>query len=188
MTPKKSQMELSRQKRESDLGDVARENSGRLSGIIGRTLKDRNEAEDILQDVFETYIETYDVGDVIDSASAWLATVARNKVLDRFRKKKTVETHAEDVRISSGPESGLSHDDGPDTDFERMMLREELSEAIEALPPEQKSVFIQQELEGKTFEQISQESGVNINTLLARKRYAIQFLQDYLKETYDELD
>ena len=151
---------------------------GRLLAFIRRTLRDRDEAEDVLQDVYEEYSEVYSEG--FDQLGAWLIRVARNKIIDRFRRKKT-RTEYESLLRSS--EASSSTSTAPD---DRGELREALMEAIEALPPEQRDVFIWNELEGKTFEEIAQSTGVNVNTLLARKRYAVQFLREYLKEIHDE--
>lgn len=164
-------------------------NESRLLGLINRTLKDRAEAEDVLQDAYEEYLASLNVGVAIESAGAWLARVAQNKVLDRFRRKKTRDDYAQTTREAAGDaEWAEAGGTAPDAELERLFLRAELVDAIQALPDEQREVFIWQELEGKTFEQISRETGVNINTLLARKRYALQFLREYLKEMYDELD
>ena len=171
-------------KRDEDLAEVADANRGRLLSIIERTLKDRSEAEDVLQEVLEDYVESYDLGEVIESVSAWLVRVAQNKVLDRFRRKKTRDRYRD--AVVQNPVDSFSGEQ-PDEEFERAWLNSQIVEALEALPPEQRDAFVQNEIEGKTFEQISQETGISINTLLARKRYAVRFLQDYLKEIYNEL-
>jgi len=146
---------------------------GRLLAFIRSALRDRDEAEDVLQDVFEEYAQVYDEG--IDSLGAWLIRVARNKIIDRFRRKKTRAEYESQVPRDATTE--------PD---DRGYLREALIEAIDELPQEQRDVFIWNEIEGKTFEEIAAATGTSINTLLARKRYAIKFLRDYLKEIHDE--
>lgn len=148
---------------------------GRLLRFIQRTLRDRTEAEDVLQDVFEEYAEAYDSG--IEQIGAWLTRVARNKIFDRLRRTKTRDEYAQDAANFVEADDDLADGDH--------LLREQLTEAIDALPPAQRDVFIKNELEGRTFEEIARETGENINTLLARKRYAVKFLREYLKETHD---
>lgn len=136
----------------------------------------------MLQEVYEDYLEAYDLGQVIESLGAWLARVARNKIIDRFRKKGSETSYQDELVAMAEEELEQSVED----ETERAILREELAEAIALLPPEQRDVFVKHELEGKTFEEIARETGININTLLARKRYAVSFLRQHLKEIYDE--
>lgn len=150
--------------------------------MIARRLRDDAETEDVLQEVFEDFLEAYDLGEAIESLGAWLARVARNKIIDRFRKKGSESSHQEDLLATAEEELEQTTEE----EFDRAILREELAEAIALLPPEQRDVFVMHELEGKTFETIASETGTNINTLLARKRYAVLFLRQHLKEIYDE--
>ena len=167
-------------KRKQILAGVTSEERGRLLAFIRKMTRDEIEADDVFQDVFAEFIEAYDLGVTIETVGAWLMSVARNKVLDRFRRKKTREQYAQDQKANE-PEQADPNE------WMRNWLRIEIVEAIENLPPEQKEVFVLHELEGKSFEEISQETGVNMNTLLSRKRYAVQNLREYLKEIYDEL-
>lgn len=156
----------------------------KLRSLIGRKIRDQVETEDILQDVFEEYAEASDLGQVFETLGAWLVRVAQNKIIDRFRRKKTEQ----DYLIENPPPSEMDESFSPEDELMRNFLREEITDALSMLPENQRFVFIQHELEGKSFEEIAKETGVNINTLLARKRYAIQFLREHLKEIYDELE
>jgi RNA polymerase sigma factor (sigma-70 family) len=173
--------------REQELVRVVETHRGRLLSVIGNKIRDQVEAEDVLQEVFEEYVESYDLGTAIESLGAWLVTVAQNKVLDRFRRKKTQNAHRELVLQESEGLETISPE-RPDDDWSRSLLRDEILEALSQLPEEQYDVFVKHELEGKSFEDISAESGVSVNTLLSRKRYAILSLREFLKEVYDELE
>ena len=166
--------------RKQILAGINLEERGRLLAFIRKMTRDEVEADDVFQDVFAEFIEAYDLGVTIETVGAWLISVARNKILDRFRRRKSREQYAKE-RGSDEPEAADPNE------WMRNWLRIEIIEAIENLPPEQKEVFVLHELEGKSFEEISRETGVNMNTLLSRKRYAVQNLREYLKEIYDEL-
>lgn len=145
--------------------------------FIGRRIRDEVEAKDISQEVFVEFLAAYDVGVAIESLGAWLVRVAQNKIIDRFRRKKTeAEYREEALEIEEQIAAN---------DFE---VREAILTALSSLPQEQRDVFMKHELEGKSFEEIAKESGENINTLLSRKRYAVLTLRELLKEVYDELE
>jgi RNA polymerase sigma factor (sigma-70 family) len=150
---------------------------------IKKMVRDQAEAEDVLQDVFAEYVESYDLDTAIETVGAWLVRVAKNKVLDRFRRRKTQDEHRLLIQETGEPEETAN----PESEWTREWLREQITNAIETLTPEQRDIFIQHELEGKSFEEIAIETGTNVNTLLSRKRYAVLALRQYLKETYDEL-
>lgn len=169
---------------DSALSDSIENHREKLRAMIGRKIRNQVETEDILQDVFEEYAEASDLGEVIETLGAWLVRVAQNKIIDRFRRRKTEQDYLIANPVVDEIDEGLD----PEDEVMRTFLREEITEALSMLPENQRSVFIQHELEGKSFENIAQETGVNINTLLARKRYAIQFLREHLKEIYDELE
>jgi RNA polymerase sigma factor (sigma-70 family) len=156
---------------------------GQLLSGIKRLVRDNAEAEDVLQDVFAEFVETYDLGLAFETVGGWLARVARNKVLDRFRRKKTQDEYR--LLIQSAADQKLASD--PEEERTREFLRTQITAALETLPPEQREVFVQHELEGKSFEEISAITGISVNTLLSRKRYAVLALRNYLKEVYDEL-
>lgn len=172
--------------RDREISAAIETHKGRLRNFIAKRIGDQLEAEDVYQDVFEEFVEAYDVGTVFESLGSWLVNVAQNKIFDRFRRKRTQSEHRELVLATSeelDPESA-----SPDEEWSRILIRDSIGEALALLPEEQRDVFVKHELEGKTFEEISAESGVSVNTLLARKRYAVLFLRDYLKEIYDELE
>ena len=167
-------------KRQSEMIDVANEYRRPLLDWISRKVRDEEEAEDVAQEVIEDFLETYEVGTVIEQVSAWLYRVAQNKIIDRFRKKKHETAYQDSLRLEPEPEA--------EEEWARSWLREELAEAIALLPEEQRHVFLMHEIEGKSFEEIAKETGISVNTLLSRKRYAILFLREHLKEVYDELE
>jgi RNA polymerase sigma factor (sigma-70 family) len=168
-------------KRDQALAQVVKEHEGPLRALIRSRVKDQTEAQDVLQDVFEEYIGAYDLGVAVETLGAWLVRVAQNKIIDRFRRQRS--------REAKPLESGEAKDPAtPESEALRAVLRREIADALELLPPEQLWVFVGHELEGKSFQQLVEESGMNVNTLLARKRYAVQFLREYLKEVYDELE
>lgn len=164
---------------------------GRLRNFIRRRVPDANEAEDILQDVFFEYVEAYRLPETIEQVGAWLFRVARNRIIDRFRKKREVQL----PDVGDGEDNGYwleevlpSPDAGPEALYARGVLLEELTAALEELPREQRDVFIAHELDGRSFKELAAESGVSVNTLLARKRYAVLHLRERLQTIYDEFE
>ena len=158
---------------------VTREQS-RLRNFIRRRVRDAEDAEDILQDVFSELVEANRLLVPIDHISAWLFRVARNRITDLFRKKKPEALEFEDLLPAV--------DAGPDAEYARQVLFDELAAAIEELPDDQRRVFVAHELEGKSFKDIAAETGANVNTLLSRKRYAVLRLRERLRAIYDDLD
>ena len=169
--------------------DIAREGP-RLRSFVRRRVADAADAEDILQDVFFELAESYRAVRPVEQVGAWLFRVARNRITDLFRKKKpaaleeTVAAAADDA--VSLEELLPSADAGPEAAYARRVLLEELDAALNELPPEQREVFIAHELEGVSFKDLAARSGVGLNTLLSRKRYAVLFLRERLREIYDE--
>ena len=162
---------------------VSRER-GRLRNFIRRRVPDASEAEDILQDVFYEFVAAYRLPEPIEQVGAWLFGVARNRIIDRFRKKKEEplpEVSGEGDEGSWLDEVLPSADAGPEAAYARAVLLEELYAALAELPVEQRDVFIAHELEGRSFKELAAESGVGVNTLLARKRYAVMHLRAYIK-------
>ncbi len=169
---------------------IARER-GRLRNFIRRRVPDANEAEDILQDVFFEYVEAYRLPEPIEQVGAWLFRVARNRIIDRFRKKR--EVVLPEAPDEAGDERWLdevlpSPEAGPEAEYARGVLLQELLAALHELPSEQREVFVAHELDGRSFKELAVESGVGVNTLLARKRYAVLHLRARLQTIYDELD
>jgi len=153
---------------------------GPILSVIKNLIRDPFEAEDILQDVFEEFVEAYELGLAIETVGAWMTKVAKNKVIDRFRRRKIQEEYrllvqAEDQTSVAPLDPAIQEE-----------LRQEITLAIEALPDDQREVFILHELEGKSFEEIATLTGQSMNTLLSRKRYAVLALREYLQEVYDE--
>ena len=163
---------------------------GRLANFIRRRVPDASEAEDILQDVFYEFVAAYRLPESIEQAGAWLFRVARNRIIDRFRKKKEEslpEISGEDGEGSWLDEVLPSAEAGPEAEYARRVLMEELVAALAELPQDQRAVFIAHELDGRSFKELAAESGVGVNTLLARKRYAVMHLRARLQTIYDEL-
>ena len=164
----------------------------RLRNFIRRRVPNPSEAEDILQDVFGELIEAYRLMKPIEQVTAWLFRVARNRIVDVFRRRKREsERHprnsaAEEGETLFAPDLLPSPDAGPEAAYTRSVLLEELDEALDELPPEQREVFIAHELMGYSFKEIAAQSGVGVNTLLARKRYAVLHLRRRLQAIHDE--
>jgi RNA polymerase sigma factor (sigma-70 family) len=165
---------------------------GRLRNFIRRRVADESEAEDILQDVFYELIEAYRLMKPIEQVGAWLYRVARNRIIDGFRKKKPEpfspekDPDAEDGNSLSLEELLPSPDAGPEATYARSILLEELDAALDELPEEQREVFLAHEFEGLSFKEISAETGVSVNTLLSRKHHAVLYLRRRLKSIYDD--
>jgi RNA polymerase sigma factor (sigma-70 family) len=170
------------------LSDVIQSEYRRLFQFIRKRVGDQGEAEDILQDVFYELIEAYRLMQPIEQAGAWLYRVARNRIIDRFRKQRRNDSRAGIREEESLLMEDLlpSPDAGPEAAYARAVLMEELEAAIDELPEDQRSVFVAHELEGRSFKEIAEETGLNINTLLSRKRYAILHLRRRLKAIYEE--
>lgn len=169
---------------------VSREES-RLRNFIRRRVRDRRDAEDILQDVFFELVEANRLLMPIDHVTGWLFQVARNRITDLFRKMRP-ESFGENAGGSGDEEFRIedllpSSDAGPEALYIRNALLDELQSAIDELPSEQRAVFAAHEFEGRSFKQISAETGVGVNTLLSRKRYAVMQLRRRLQSVYDDL-
>lgn len=165
---------------------------GRLLNFIRKSIPNEDDAEDILQDVFYQFTEAYYLMKPIERVSSWLFTVARNKITDRFRKKKPltfakVQKESEEGEKTVGFETTIKDNTpGPEQLFANKIILEELEEALEELPEEQKEAFVLHELEGRSFEEIAEMTGEKVNTLISRKRYAVLFLRDRLRDIYEE--
>src|SRR5271157_1590077 len=163
----------------------------RLRNFIRRRVADPRDAEDILQEVFYEFVETYRLMKPIEQAGAWLFRVSRNRIIDLFRKKKP-EASTNDPVVGEDGEFRMledllpSPDAGPEAAYARAVLLEELEDAIEELPEEQREVFVAHEIEGRSFKELAAETGLSVNTLLSRKHYAVLHLRQRLREVYDE--
>src|ERR1700677_5033749 len=171
---------------------VEREYAG-LRRFIRRRVADRDDAEDVLQEVFYELVEAYRMMRPVEQVTAWLFRVARNRMIDLFRRKKREASRSEPQHVNEEGESVQiddmlpSPDAGPEAAYLRGTLTEELDAALDELPEEQREVFIAHELMGYSFKEISAQTGVSVNTLLSRKHYAVLFLRERLQDIYDEL-
>jgi RNA polymerase sigma factor (sigma-70 family) len=171
---------------------AVRREGGRLRNFIRRRVLDAAEAEDILQEVLYELVAAHRLTQPIEQAGAWLMRVARNRIIDRFRKKRA-EPFSNAPLLVDEEDDGRALEDllpsiepGPEGEVIRQVLLEQVEEALDELPPEQREVFIAHELEGASFKELSARWGVSVNTLLSRKRYAVLALREQLQEAYDE--
>ena len=174
------------------ISDVVKREQSRLRNFIRRRVPDPRDAEDILQDVFYELVEANRLLMPIEHVTGWLFRVARNRITDLFRKKRPESLSDTAVTDEDGELPQLedllpSPDAGPEALYLRNALLDELELAIEELPKEQREVFVAHEFEGRSFKEIAAETGVNVNTLLSRKRYAVLHLRERLQNIYDEL-
>ncbi len=173
-----------------EISKIVGQQRARLRNFIRRRVPNEADVEDVLQDVFFKLVEANRLLMPVEHVTGWLFRVARNRITDLFRKKQPelfgdLAFEAEDGEL---PIEDLlpSPDSGPEALYVRNLLLDELEDALDELPDEQREVFIQHELEGRSFKEISAESGVNMNTLLARKRYAVLHLRERLQSIYEE--
>jgi RNA polymerase sigma factor (sigma-70 family) len=173
------------------ISEILEREQSRLRNFIRRRVADEGDAEDILQDVFYELVETYRLMKPVEQVGAWLYRVARNRIIDRFRKKKPV-TFADTGGVSEEGETLRledllpSPDAGPDAAYARSVLLQELEDAVDELPEDQRDVFVGHEVEGYSFKELSARTGVSVNTLLSRKHYAVVYLRQRLRAIYDE--
>ncbi len=173
------------------ISEIIAEERSRLRNFIRRRVPDPRDAEDILQDVFYELVEANRLLMPIEHVTGWLFRVARNRITDLFRKKKTEIFSDAAVENEDGEALRIedllpSPDAGPEALYVRNVLLDELELAIDELPEEQREVFVAHELEGRSFKEIAARTGVGVNTLLSRKRYAVLHLRERLQSIYDE--
>jgi len=171
--------------------DVVKRERSRLLNFIRRRVPDPGDAEDILQEVFYRLVEANRLLVPIEHITGWLFRVARNRITDVFRKKEP--ENFSDLAIEDEDDDELqfedllpSPDDGPEAIHARRVFLEELRQALGELPKEQREVFMAHEFEGRSFKDLAEKTGVSVNTLLARKRYAVLHLRERLRRAYDE--
>jgi RNA polymerase sigma factor (sigma-70 family) len=165
--------------KDAPLADVVHREESRLRSFIRRRVPDPRDAEDILQDVFSALVEANQLVVPIDHVTGWLFRVARNRITDLFRRPRAEPLlDREDLLPGS--------DAGPEALYLRRELIDVLAEAIAELPDEQRDVFVAHELEGRSFKTIAADTGIGLNTLLSRKRYAVLRLRERLRAIYDE--
>jgi len=179
---------------DESISEIVSQEKARLRNFIRSRVEDPLDAEDILQEVFYELVVAFRLMQPLEQVGAWLFRIARNRITDRFRKKKP------DASLDSQPggaedgESLLlrdmlpSPDAGPEAAYARTVLVQELEDALEELPKQQRDVFIAHEIEGRSFKDLAGETGVSVNTLLSRKRYAVLHLRERLQEIYDEFE
>jgi len=175
-----------------NIPEIVRKYGDRLRGFIRKRVRSIDDADDILQEVFYQLAETERLMKPIDQMTAWLYTVARNRITDSYRKKKTEslpEIASDDDEEFINDLGSLLFDNGstPETELLRSMVWTELDKALNELPPDQREVFEMNELEGISFKEISDLTGEAVNTLISRKRYAVLHLRERLQTIYDEL-
>jgi RNA polymerase sigma factor (sigma-70 family) len=173
------------------ISEVVTREQSRLRNFIRRRVPDPRDAEDILQDVFYELVEANRLLMPIEHVTGWLFRVARNRITDLFRKKKPESFSdagavREDDELLQFEDLLPSPDAGPEALYARHVLLDELELAVDELPYEQRAVFVAHELEGRSFKEIAAATGVSVNTLLSRKRYAVLHLRERLQSIYDE--
>lgn len=173
------------------IAEVIREERPRLRSFIRRRVANNADADDLLQDVFFELVEAYRLLTPIDFVTGWLFRVARNRITDFFRKKRPGAFSDELLENEDGELQDMgdllpSPDAGPEALYLRSVLLDELNVALGELPVEQREAFLAHEIEGRSFKELSAESGVSVNTLLSRKRYAVLHLRERLQRIYDE--
>jgi RNA polymerase sigma factor (sigma-70 family) len=173
------------------ISEIVAEERSRLRNFIRRRVPDPGDAEDILQDVFYGLVEANTLLMPIEHVTGWLFSVARNRITDLFRKTKPENFRELAIEEQESERLGIedflpSPDAGPEEMYARNVLLDELALALEELPDEQREVFVAHELEGRRFKEMAAETGVNVNTLLSRKRYAVLHLRERLQIIYNE--
>ena len=173
------------------IAETVERERARLRNFIRRRVPDEGEAEDVLQDVFYELVVAYRLMKPIENAGAWLFRVARNRITDLFRKRRPEALPSGQVASEDGELLRLddllpSPEAGPEAAYVRTVLLEELEEALDELPEEQREVFVAHEIEGRSFKELAAESGLSVNTLLSRKHYAVLHLRERLRDIYDQ--
>jgi RNA polymerase sigma factor (sigma-70 family) len=173
------------------ISEVVKREQSRLRNFIRRRVPDPRDAEDILQDVFYELVEANRLLMPIEHVTGWLFRVARNRITDLFRKKRP--ERFSDTAVADENDELLrledllpSPDAGPEALYARHVLLDELELAVHELPEEQREVFVAHELEGRSFKEMAAKTGVSVNTLLSRKRYAVRYLRERLQDVYDD--
>ncbi len=173
------------------ISEVVKREQSRLRNFVRRRVPDPRDAEDILQDVLYELVEANRLLMPIEHVTGWLFRVARNRITDLLRKKRpesfrdtTVADEDEELQLE---DLLPSPDAGPEALYARNLLLDALESAVDELPEEQRKVFVAHELEGRSFKDMAAETGVSVNTLLSRKRYAVLHLRERLQSIYDEL-
>jgi len=180
--------ELAMDEQDRLIAEAVERDEPRLRSFIRRRVADIGDADDVLQEVFSELVEAYRMMKPAEEMTAWLFRVARNRITDLFRKRRAVS-----LNEPVDDEGGATLEDllpsptaGPDAEYARAVMLEALDDAIDELPANQREVFLAHEVLGRSFKEIAEESGVSVNTLLSRKRYAVLHLRERLKEIYED--
>jgi RNA polymerase sigma factor (sigma-70 family) len=173
------------------ISEIVAEEGARLRNFIRRRVPDPADADDIAQEVFYELVEASHLLMPIEHVTGWLYRVARNRITDLFRKKKSepfsdVAFEDADGELLQIEDMLPSPDAGPESLYVRNLLLEEMELALDELPEEQRDVFVAHEIEGRRFKEIAAETGMSVNTLLSRKHYAVLYLRERLRNIYDE--
>jgi len=174
------------------ISEILAREQAKLRQFIRKRVPNEGDAEDIFQDVFYELVAAYRLMKPVEQAGAWLFRVARNRIIDLFRHKRPVVLGNGSIPLPENGEARQweellpSPEAGPEALYARSILLEELDAALDDLPEEQRDVFVAHELEGTSFKEMSETTGVSINTLLSRKRYAVLQLQHRLRAIYSE--
>jgi RNA polymerase sigma factor (sigma-70 family) len=183
---------LTRSAQDREISATVRRERGRLLAFIRRRVLDAAEAEDVLQEALYELVAAHRLMQPVEQAGAWLMRVARNRIIDRFRKKKPELLADQGVELDEDDDVGgledllPSPDEGPEAMAVRELMLARIETALAELPREQREVFVAQELEGASFKELAAKWNVGVNTLLSRKRYAILHLRQRLQAAYDE--
>jgi RNA polymerase sigma factor (sigma-70 family) len=178
---------------DQQISEAINRDQSRLRNFIRKRVADRDDAEDVLQDVFYELVEAYRMMKPVEQVTAWLFRVARNRIIDLFRRKTREALRTEPATFTDDGEwlqlEDLlpSPDAGPDAVYARNLLLEELGEALDELPDEQREAFVAHELMGYSFKELAAQTGVSVNALLSRKHYAVRYLRERLQAIHDEL-
>jgi len=176
------------------IAEAVRREQARLKNFIRSRVPDERDAEDILQDVFYELVEAYRMMKPIERVGAWLYRVARNRITDLFRKRRPDATAGDPAAIREDGELLLledrlpSADAGPEAAYARAVLIAELDAALDELPEEQREAFVAHEIEGRSFKEVAQRTGLSVNTLVLRKHYAVVHLRERLEAIYEEFE
>jgi RNA polymerase sigma factor (sigma-70 family) len=179
--------------RDRQISEIIAAERSRLRNFIRKRVPNEADAEDLLQEVFFEVVEAYRLMEPVEQWGAWMFRVARNRIIDLFRKKRLESFGSVPAAVSDEAEKRLlvdllpSPDAGPAAAYARTVLLDELEEALDELPGEQRDAFIAHEIDGYSFKEIAAQTGVSVNTLLSRKHYAVVHLRRRLQAIYDEL-
>jgi RNA polymerase sigma factor (sigma-70 family) len=177
---------------DQQISEAINRDHSRLRNFIRKRVADRDDAEDVLQDVFYELVEAYRMMKPVEQVTAWLFRVARNRIIDLFRRKTREALRTEPASFTDDGERLQledllpSPDAGPDAVYARNLLLEELGEALDELPDEQREAFVGHELMGYSFQELAAQTGASVNALLSRKHYAVRYLRERLAAIHDE--